>query len=251
MTQLLNETSFPNSIFILDRGYSNFSFIKNLIDNNLDYCIRLNTSRNLFAQEVLADSRIDFITNWIPSEAEQVTSKKKSLSSDSIKLRVSKITLPNGQIEVLVTSLLDMDLFTLQDINKLYQLRWTIEEGFKNLKPKMKLEEFGCKRYEGVYQEFYSHIFMMNLTTLIGTQAQKTIETKTKRRRLAYKYNWSNAYKFIQNSFVELFRNHNTEAVIQFIISQIENSINAIKPNRKFVRQTQSITKHRFSPMYK
>ena len=91
----------------------------------------------------------------------------------------------------------------------------------------------------------------MNLTTLIGTQAQKTIEIKTKGRKLEYKYNWSNAYKFIQNSFVQLFRNHNTEDVIQFIISQIENSINAIIPGRKFVRQIQSIKKHRFSPMYK
>ena len=115
----------------------------------------------------------------------------------------------------------------------------------------MKLEQFGCKKQEGIYQEFYSHIFMMNLTTLIGMDAQKAIDAKTKGRKYRYKYNWSNAFKFVQNSFINLFKEDDIGTVIETIIRQIEKSMIAIVPNRKFERQTHSIKKHRFSPMYK
>lgn len=251
MARLLHQTTLTNSIILLDRGFSSFSFFKILINNGLDFCVRIKTSGNLFAQHVIEDPRLDFITDWMPSEAEQITCKKKKLDSCLIKVRVTKITLSSGEIEVLVSSLFDMKTFNLKDIKELYRLRWVIEEGFKDLKPKMKLEQFGCKRQEGIYQEFYSHIFMMNLTHLIGIEAQKTIEIKTKGRKYRYKYNWSNAFKFIQNSFVQLFKSNDLEAVIQMITRQIENSVIAIVPNRSFVRQTHSTKKHRASPLYK
>lgn len=251
MVDLFNEISLKNSIVILDRGFSSFGFIKILIGNSLDYCVRLKTTPNNFVKCVLTDPRLDFVTEWKPSEAERDTCKMKKVDFAPIHVRVTKITLSSGEIELLVSSLLDVDKFTLNDLNELYNLRWGIEEGFKNLKPKMKLEQFGCKRKEGIYQEFYSHIFMMNLTSLIGMEAQEKIEIKTQNRKYKYKYNWSNAFKFIQNSFIKLFKNDDIEAVIQAIILKMERSIVAIVPNRKFVRQTHSVQKHRPSPMYK
>ena len=251
MARLLNATPLANTIVLLDRGFCSFSFFKILIGNNLGYCVRLRSSNVLFAQKVLDDPRVDFTTDWAPSEEERSTCRKKGLCQSLIKVRVTKITLPSGEIEILASSLLDMDVFGPQDINELYQLRWGIEEGFKNLKPKMKLEQFGCKKQEGIYQEFYSHIFMMNLTTLIGMDAQKAIDAKTKGRKYRYKYNWANAFKFIQNSFINLFKEDDIGSVIETIMRQIEKSMVAIVPKRKFERQTHSIKKHRFSPMYK
>ena len=154
MHTLVDKTHLSNSIINRGRGFSNFSLLKTLINNNIDYCVQLKTSEILFAQQVFADPRIDFMTDWLPSDAELATSKNKKVDISPIKLRVTKITLSGGEIEVLITSLLDTDKFPLEDISNLYRLRWGIEEGFKNLKPKMKLEEFGCIRQEGVYQEF-------------------------------------------------------------------------------------------------
>ena len=251
MTQLINEGQLSNSIAIFDRGFSYLYFIKLLINKNLHFCIRLKIGASLIADRILDTQSNDFILEWMPSEAERATCRKKGLDIDPIRVRATKITLPGGEVEVLISSLLDMEKFSFDDINELYQLRWMVEEGYKKLKPKMKLEQFGCKKQEGVYQEFYSHIFMMNLTTLIGNQAQESIAIKTKGRKYAYKYNWVNAYKFVKYSFVDLFQSVDIEMVIGKIIAQIEKSIVAIVPNRSFARQTQSIKKHRFSPMYK
>ena len=151
----------------------------------------------------------------------------------------------------MITSLLDIEEFTAQDINELYRLRWNIEEGYKKLKPKMKLEQFGCKKTEGIYQEFHSHIFMMNLTTLVGNQAQEIISEKTQKRRHLYKYNWTNAYKFIRNSWTTLYRSIDKESVIGDIIAMIVKSKIAVVPDRSFIRAGRSGKKHRYSPIYK
>ena len=130
-------------------------------------------------------------------------------------------------------------------------MRWGVEEGFKKLKPKMKLEQFGCRRYEGVYQEFYAHIFMMNLVTLIGNDAQDKIIEKTKGRKLKYKYNWQNAFRFVRNKFIDIFNIGAFQRSIECIIEQIANSITAIKNNRNFARQMGGKRKNRYTQCYK
>ena len=92
---------------------------------------------------------------------------------------------------------------------------------------------------------------MMNITQILCNLSQKKIELKTPKRKIKYKYNWANAFKFIQNEFINLLTNNNIEDILNKLLTQIENSIISIRPNRSFRRTTQSIEKHRYSPMYK
>jgi hypothetical protein len=251
LAELLNEAKPSNTIIILDRGFSCFYIAKMLQHMNLDFCIRLKTNGLLFAKKILDSPSNDFVLDWIPTEAEKCTAQKKGQDIGPIRVRATKVVLPGGELEVLITSLLDIEEFTAQDINELYRLRWNIEEGYKKLKPKMKLEQFGCKKTEGIYQEFYSHIFMMNLTTLVGNQAQEIISGKTQKRRHRYRYNWTNAYKFIRNSWTTLYQSIDKESVIEDIIAMIVKSKIAVVPDRSFIRAGRSGKKHRYSPMYK
>lgn len=251
ISQLIEETDLVNSIIILDRSFCSFSSFKQLINKDLNFCVRLKTSDSLFAEKILTHPSNDIILDWFPSEGERSTCRKKSLDCSHIQVRATKVILPCGETEVLISSLLNTSIYSESDINTLYQMRWGIEEGYKKLKPKMKLEEFGCKRQEGIYQEFYSHIFMMNLTQIFCNLAQETIEIKIKKRKNKYKYNWTNAYKFIQLEFANLFIMNNILEIVNKIIQQIKTSIVAIIKGRSFKRTTQSMKKHRFSPMYK
>lgn len=104
---------------------------------------------------------------------------------EPIKVRVSKIKPTTGEIELLISSLEPKNI-SLADINQLYTLRWGIEEGFKKLKPKMKLEQFGSRKPESINQEFEAHIFMMNLVALLGITAQDTIKKNIEKIRLYF-----------------------------------------------------------------
>ena len=136
-------------------------------------------------------------------------------------------------------------------MKELYGMRWGVEEGFKKLKPKMKLEQFGCRRHEGVYQEFYAHIFMMNLVTLIGNDAEEAIAAKTNERKLKYKYNWQNAFRFVRNKFISIFSLGDLKAALEWIISQVVNSLVAIKADRNYTRNIGGKRKPRYTQCYK
>jgi hypothetical protein len=250
LDHMLRNPQFSNAIILLDRGFGYFSTCKKIINKQLSFCIRLKTSQSDFAKNALLNPLTDFVTEWIPSEGERLTCRQNGINTEPVKVRVTKIILPAGEIEVLVSNLF-IAAIDQSDMRELYGMRWGVEEGFKKLKPKMKLEQFGCRRYEGVYQEFYAHIFMMNLVTLIGNDAQDKIIEKTKGRKLKYKYNWQNAFRFVRNKFIDIFNIGAFQRSIECIIEQIANSITAIKKNRNFGRQMGGKRKNRYTQCYK
>ena len=175
----------------------------------------------------------------------------KAVAPLPIKVRVTKVVLPSGEIELLISNLFDKEQITLEDLKELYHFRWSIEEGFKFLKPQMKLEQFGCKKADGVYQEFYAHIIMMNITTLIANLSESDIEKRTRDRKYKYKYNRVNAWKFVRNKIIELYSMEHIGSIIDQLLQQISKSIIAIVPGRSFPRNHKFKRKNRFSPVYK
>lgn len=132
----------------------------------------------------------------------------------------------------------------------LYGQRWPVEEGFKKLKPKMKLEQFGARKPDGIFQEFEAHVFMMNLVALFGIQAQQKID-KNNKRKLKYKYNWQNAYRFVRKAIIQILITEHPEDIIQSLIKLIASSKIPIKPDRSFPRITFKKRKNRMHQTYK
>lgn len=249
--KMISKIILTKSIILMDRGFGNFAALKHILTHSLDFCVRLKLSGCTFAAEAMANPQNDFICDWIPSKKEQETCKNYGYSIEKIKVRVSKITLKSGEIELLVSSLLDIEKVSLNDINELYSKRWGIEEAYKKLKPVMKLEQFSSKRWEGAYQEFYSYIFMYNITTLIASDAEPIIEKNTKNRKYKYQYNFKTALNLVKNKFIDLFHNQNFDEAIAWIVESVCSSLTAIKPDRIFAKRQVKVVKNRYSPTYK
>jgi len=169
----------------------------------------------------------------------------------AIQVRVSKILLDTGETELLVSNIFNMEVINKAEMKQLYFMRWGVEEGFKKLKPKMKLEHFGCKKMEGIYQEFYAHIFMLNIVSIIGNEAQQRIDVKVHGRKHKYKYNWQNAYRNIRDKIVALINNRNIYKILNDLIKKIILSVVAIVPDRAFAREKKSSNKSRLFQCYK
>jgi len=237
------KNDFPTkSIFLLDRGFGHFSTLQELVVRTKDYCVRLSSSSN-FAKRMLQQPENDIVTVWYPSPKERESCVRNGLKPTPIKVRIVKILLKTGETELLATSLTDQQKYSTEDINELYHCRWGVEEGFKNLKPKMKVEQFGTRKPEGVLQEFYAHIFCMNLIGLFGQQADKIIKQKTKHRKLTYQYNWQNTFRMVRENIVEWLTSINVEALIEKLINSISYTMTAVKPDRSFVRDSRNMKK--------
>lgn len=240
LLQSLNNNFPAEGIFLLDRGFGHFCTIQELVIRNKDFCIRLPSSSN-FAKRMLQQPENDIVTIWHPSPKERENCAKNRLKPTPIKVRIVKVLLNTGETELLATSLTDQQTYSTQDINELYHFRWGVEEGFKNLKPKMKVEQFGTRKPEGVIQEFYAHIFCMNLIGLFGQQADKIIKQKTKHRKLTYQYNWQNTFRMVREKIVEWLTSINVEVLIEKLINSISNTMTAVKPDRSFVRDSRNM----------
>lgn len=243
----------PNSkaIFILDRGFGHFNVCKRFIEQKRDFCIRMSGTNSTFGKTVMQQSSDDFIIEWKPSEKEKKTCSLHAQDSRPIKVRITKVRLKTGETEILVSSLYDMVVFSSSEMKDLYKLRWGVEEGFKKLKPKMKLEQFGSRKPEGVFQEFEAHIFIMNLVAILGCQAQSKIDVATKKRKLTYKFNWQNAFRYVRNRIVKLLYSEKADELIEFLITNIASSMVAVKPDRCFPRAEMRKNKSRAYQNYK
>lgn len=243
-----------NSILLLDRGFGNFCMLKELQNQKYGFCIRISETMSNFAKRAMKHPLDDYITQWVPSEKSKENLRKNKLDFKPIEVRVTKIRLASGETELLVSSLFDQNTVKPLELAELYHLRWGVEEGFKNLKPKMKLGYFGCGKPEGVLQEFYAHIFCMNMVALAGSVAEKIIKKKTESRRLAYTYNWKNAYRIIRERIAGLLFYTSAKAakLLEEIYELVSASIIAIKPDRTFLRDMRECAERtKLSPINK
>lgn len=234
-----------NDIYILDRGFGHFCTLVELMQCQKRFCVRIQQETN-FAKSIMKRKSKDQILDWIPSKKEIQNAVKNKLSYKPIKIRIVKVKLPSGEIELLATNLLNQNKYNTQDVGTLYRYRWGVEEGIKKIKPKMKIEQFGCRKSEGIIQEFYAHIFCFNMISLAGSMANKVIDQKTRHRKTKYKFNWQNAYRFFREKILSLIAfKERIDTIIDDLIHQITTSITAIRPGRKFIRDMRHKNKQR------
>jgi Transposase DDE domain len=239
------------SIILLDRGFGNYCNLHIIFSQNRNCCVRMSSKISGFARMVMKDGRSDFIADWHPSETERVTARSHNLKIIPLKVRVSKVVLATGEIELLVGNLYNDLEISNPEMKSLYFKRWGIEESIKKMKPKMKLEFWGCRKTKSIYQEFYANVFMYNLVCILGTEAQTGIEAKTKKRKLEYKYNWQNAYRFTRERILPLLDKELTAGCLCGLIKEIARSMIAISPERNYPRNKVQKDKSRSYQCYK
>jgi len=78
----------------------------------------------------------------------------------------------------LVTTLLDSEKYSLEDLAKLYMQRWQIEVNLRDLKTTMGLDVLKCKSVEGVLKELYMFMMVYNMiqTIRMRSAAKQNVE---------------------------------------------------------------------------
>jgi hypothetical protein len=98
-----------------------------------------------------------------------------------LKLRLIRVELDTGEVEILITSLLDQQVHPLDQFAELYHLRWPVEEDYKTMKHWIEIENFSGKSVLSIYQDFHAKVFSKNLTSALVFQTQNEIDRNTKR----------------------------------------------------------------------
>lgn len=155
------------------------------------------------------------------------------------------VTLSTGEKEVLLTSLLDENVYPITICKDLYHKRWGAEENYKWHKGTLQLENFSGQTELGVLQEFYASVLTANMSSILIEEAQGELEEERRARppimkklKHDYKINRKIAVATLKTPLLKGLLNPDTnlDELCELLKSKLKKSICPIRPGRAFKR---------------
>jgi len=208
-----------NDLIIYDRGYAGYDFQYEHFKKNVNYLIRTSVAHSSIIKDFIKSKKNSVVVDVFPNQKHALVDKEYTRDT-LLKVRLIRIVLSTGEIEVLMTSLLDSQTFPASMFKELYFLRWGIETFYDELKNKLKLEYFTGYSKASIEQDFLCTIFISNLQSTIVNDLQDELKLKNQNTKLDYKINTNLSYGFLKNRILELLCK---EAPLEEVFKELEN----------------------------
>ncbi|HEY9220322.1 MAG TPA: IS4 family transposase [Lutibacter sp.] len=231
-----------NSLSIYDRGFPGFALMYLHINQERPrhFVMRSKTGFNEQVKAFMNSAENDIIVEMFPKDKAikklyqygYCVTKKTS-----IKVRMVKVVLNTGEIEVLLTNLYDQDIYKTACFKDLYYMRWGVETSYGADKNAQQLEQFSGHTVCSIKQDFYALIFVANLQSLIEKQCEPFLEKINKKRVHNYKINKNISIGSMKNKIVKLFLTEDPEGILLYLQNLFEQHIEPIRPNRSYSRK--------------
>lgn len=193
----------PKDLIIYDRGYPSFDFKYQHTKKGIDYLMRVPVEYSKVVMAFVDSKKTSVIVTISPPDKHNYKDKDYTKSA-TLQVRLVRVELPDGEIEILFTSLLDNQLYPASIFKELYFLRWGVETFYDQLKNKLKLENFTGYSASSVLQDFYCSIFISNLQSVIVNDLQAELDEKSAGKLYKQKVNTNLSYGFLKNRVLEL-----------------------------------------------
>ncbi len=201
----------PGDLVIGDRNYPSYRVIATHVQKNIGFVFRCSrvsfkTARLMFDPYTTS---ADQTVTLQPHHAKKKQIKALGLPMQ-ITVRFVRVILKTGEVEVLVTSLIDPKTYPRQMFKALYNRRWGIETYYGTIYGRLNLENFSGLTPEAVYQDFHSTIFISNIESVIIEDAQEQLDQKQETNENTYPQQVNKAVSFnaIKNHIIQLFYQH-------------------------------------------
>ena len=238
---------------IFDRGYLSYRLMAEHDRLGLQYCARVPVA--LFSRLVddfMESKENDMVVDYTPTAPVAWKYEKDGGVAFPIKVRLIKVILDSGEVEVLASNVFDKRLSTTS-FAELYHLRWGVEEEYKRLKCRDHLEDFSGTKIEMMMQDFHAAILRMNLSSLLSMEARISLKEQGKKDKHYHAPNMSLALGHLQ-TILKIMRNNKGKGRLENALSNLTANLLResipIRPNRKFPRKQKPL-RSGFSHAYK
>jgi len=176
LAQLLPHLA-SDDLLIMDRGFPSVWLFTLLQQRGLPFLARMDGNQWPAVERFLRSGLSETVVT-LPVSANarrQAQTAGMTLIDKTLTLRLIKVVLSTGHIEVLATSLTDANAYPAQAFGELYHARWNIEEAFKVLKHRLYLEQFTGELPESIRQDVHAKIFTANLAEALAREAYDSL----------------------------------------------------------------------------
>jgi hypothetical protein len=165
----------PGDVAVCDRLYASYLFLAEIVAKKSHFIVRCQkqsfaAAKALFALNEDGASRRIFLQ----AKTRRAEAKKANLP-EQIEVRFLSVELPTGELEVLVTSLVDETLYPTNEFLEAYHQRWGVETYFFGLKSRLELENFSGLTVESTLQDIHAAVFLSNLESVLTREASERL----------------------------------------------------------------------------
>jgi hypothetical protein len=167
-------------VLLTDCLLANWTNILFLKKRGIEFVGRINkANRNADFRRGERLGQDDHIVRWLkPSSIRSLDRQTYKVLPESIPVRETRIRVAQRgfrtRMVVVVTTLLDPQQTTKEDLAALYRARWNNELDLRSIKSTMQMHELRCKTPELVHKEIWTHILAYNLIRTVMAQAAAT-----------------------------------------------------------------------------
>lgn len=240
----------PGDLILLDRGYPAFWLFSLIQTRAADFCARMPLGLWSVVDAFLTTGRPEQIVTLTPCAAARADCQTHQVPSRPLQVRLVRITLDSGEVEVLCTSLLDAVRYPYAVFKDLYHHRWPVEEDYKVLKLRVEVENWSGKSPLSIYQDFHAKVFTTNLTAILAQPAQAVVAQHSQTKQYTYQVNFAHLLSKMKNTVVLLLRRTHIADILTSLWQIMISVVEPIRPGRKYPRD-KTTKRRRFAMTYK
>ena len=223
----------PNDLLLLDRGYPAYWIFNLIVSLGGSFCSRISYKQWKIIEDFYESGEKDSIIQLPVTLQSKKECDEMGLDITPLELRLIRVELDTGNVEILITSLTDKDKFEADIFGDLYNNRWPIEEDYKTMKCRLEVENFTGKSVLSVYQDFHAKIFAKNFTSILAFPTDSVIKENSKDKKFDDQLNFAQALSKTKDVIALLF--NSAKNITKELISQLHDIfIETTEPIRKW-----------------
>ena len=166
----------PGDVMLADRYMCAYHEIHLLKQRGIDTVTRLHHCRRVDFRHGKRLGKDDHIVQWSkPNRIRSVDRKTLKSLPERLTIRETRVRIQQPGFRcrsmVIVSTLLDAEAVTADDLAELYRARWNAELDLRSLKQTLQMDILRCKTPELVRKEIWTHILAYNLIRTVIAQA--------------------------------------------------------------------------------
>ncbi|MCP9237977.1 IS4 family transposase [Lewinella sp. JB7] len=255
-----NVERFPqDAIYIYDRGYAGYGLPFLHRRHGSDCIIRLPIDMSPEVRDFVRSGEPDrLITVELKDRAYRTLRDlgQQPVWRQPLELRLVRVELSTGEVEVLLTTLMHRRRFHHRRIGELYGLRWGVETGISHLKSFLQLALTSAYTQPGVEQDLWSTFWFYNVQSACLLDRELVKQARTKDRQYSYRINRNVTAGLIKRWLPTLFLDgvRRWRARTKVLLDELVHHLEPYRPRPSRVRIRRimrSQDRHVYEPNYR
>ena len=195
----------PGDVLVWDRGFTGFVLMAQTRARGAHFIGRCSTGSYAAVQELFRVNRAgrSKIVKIVADREHWTRLRQLQLPTELI-VRLVSLRLPTGELEVLITSLLDESRYPTREFSEVYSWRWNHETYHLMLKGRLDLENWTGHTLEAVRQDLQAAVLVSNLETLLSQEAQEQLTAGDDQRQYPAQVNRADSYHALKEQMIDL-----------------------------------------------